>query len=150
MGMCRAMECPQLQSLKPLDRADCCVALMDGDHTRMDRIRSEPRRGCHVCDAVHDLRTCPWLQGMPEAMREDLKRAYKTLRIREKDKILRHWLEIRRYRSSAAPVRSALRPLPIPSCWAVSCMACAASSFDHLRCMCSIKCLPYFPTYEPM
>ena len=106
----RAMECPQLRSLKMLDRADCCIALMDGDRVRVDRIRAEPRRSCHVCDATHDLRSCPWLQGMPEAMKEDLRSAYKTLTIREKDRILLHWIEIRRYARSAAPTDNALRP----------------------------------------
>ena len=50
-----------------------------------------------MCDGMHDLRTCPWLQGMPEAMREELGRAYKMFQIVEKDKVLRRWLEIRRY-----------------------------------------------------
>ena len=143
--MCRVMECPQLQSLRVPDRADCCVALMDGDHARVTRICSEPRRSCHVCDAAHDVWSCPWLQGMPEVMRDDLKRAYKTLRIREKDKILRRWVEIRRYIGSAAPMHTFLRPLFVLSGWAVSSMPCGAFYSDIYNCTYSSSCLSYIP-----
>ena len=112
VGMCRVMECPQLQSMSRSDRSDCAVALMDGDHARVERIRAKPRKSCHVCDAMHDLRVCLWLHGMPDAMREDLLSAYKRLKIHEKDRILQHWVEIRRYALSAAPVQ-ALSGLPV-------------------------------------
>ena len=97
MGMRRVMDCPQLQSMSRPDKADCCVALMDGDHARVERIRTEPRMSCHACDGTHELHYCPWLRGMPEAMLDHLLSTYKRLKIHEKDRILRHWVEIRRY-----------------------------------------------------
>lgn len=122
------MDCPQLHSLSRWDRADCCVALMDGDRARVERIRSDPRMSCHVCDAMHDLWACPWLYGMPDAMREDLLGAYKRLKIYEKDKILKYWVDIRRYVRRAACVK-VLSLLPVD-------LVCS-SSLMHCLCTCA-------------
>lgn len=96
--MRRVLDCPQLQVLKKIDRVDCCVALMDGDCGRVHRILYErQRKSCHVCDERHELGDCPWLQGMPDEMKDALRSCYRTLRMRDKDKILRDWVEMRRY-----------------------------------------------------
>ena len=96
--MRRVLDCPQLQFLKRIDRVDCCVALMDGDRERVRRILQErQRKSCHVCDERHELGDCLWLQGMPDEMKDALRSCYRTLRMRDKDKILHDWVEMRRY-----------------------------------------------------
>lgn len=144
MGMCRVMDCPQLQSLKGYDKADCCVALMDGNRARVQRIWSEPRKSCHVCDAIHDLRDCPWLYGMPEAMREELTSAYKRLKIHEKDRILKHWVDIRRCAGRAASMHHAVC-VPCKLCWMRQTNALHVYA---VRLMIHIACRPAMANYN--
>lgn len=89
--------CPELQSLEHYVRVDVCIAHLDGDQQRVERIlRREPRKACHVCDGSHPLRACPWLQGMPDEQKAALMSAYRSLKMREKDKLLRQWVDARR------------------------------------------------------